>query len=587
MVLINDSHFPEIFHSAAIGIAYVGLTGQWLQVNQKICDMVGYTQQELLERTFQDITHPEDLKADLECMGRLLTSELQSYSLEKRYICKNGACVWIDLTVVLVRSPRGEPKYFIGVIKDISHIYNNLRLYKQAQEKLKVLACYDALTGLPNRSKFLEYLHQCIETTKANPNSSFSILYLRIDQYQVIKYSLGYSQSDRLLIEIAQRLVIFLKNNYILARVGEDEFAILVIGEKNSDNIVNFANQLREQVLRSPFKLNSSFELCTINIGIVNSDIGYNQTEEFLRAADTAMHCAKMQGRDSTVIFETAMQQRAIARLQLENDLQQAIKCQQLYLSYQPIISFKTGAVAGFEALIRWWHPTRGIVLPTDFIPLAEATRLIGAITHWVLETACKQLSLWQEEFCDRSLMFVSVNLSGIQLTQADLVNFIDKILLKYGLKGENLKLEITESMLVENTNEVTVILEQLTARNIQISIDDFGTGYSCFSYLYSLPINYLKIDRSFINQITSNSKKLGIVRAIVNLARELNLKVIAEGVETAEQVKILQELECDCVQGYFFSKPLDTKAVNTFMRNHLGKKSEDRKQTVGSLSRQ
>ncbi|MUG99880.1 EAL domain-containing protein [Scytonema sp. UIC 10036] len=574
MVSINEHRFCDLFHSAAIGIAYVGLTGQWLQVNQKICDLVGYTQQELLERTFQDITHPEDLDTDLEYMQRLLTLEIQTYSIEKRYIHKNGSYIWIYLTVVLVRSPRGEPEYFITVIKDISD-------RKQAQEKLKLLAYYDVLTGLPNRFKFLEYLHQCIESSNVNPNYLFSVVYLSLNQYQVIKYSLGHSQSDKLLIEMVRRCLSFLTPNQVLARVGENEFAILIRGESNFENVANLANRLRKQVMRSPFKLNSPFESFTLDIGIVNSTIGYNLPEDFLRAADTAMHYAKLQGRDSTIVFEKAMQQRAIERLQLENDLQQAIKSQQLYLSYQPIISLKTGLIAGFEALLRWRHPTKGTVLPTEFIPLAEETGLIVPITQWVLETASRQLSLWQKEFFNQSSLSISVNLSGIQLTQPNLLEFIDKLLLKVGLKGDNLKLEITESMLVDSTRQVSVILEQLQARNIQLSLDDFGTGYSCFSYLHSLPVDNLKIDRSFVNQIIGNQKKSGIVRAIITLARDLELKVIAEGVETRGQLDILRDLGCDYAQGYFFSKPLETKAVDTFLRNHLGKKAEGRRQKV------
>jgi PAS domain S-box-containing protein/diguanylate cyclase (GGDEF)-like protein len=580
MILTNEQHFREVFHSASIGIAYVGLTGQWLQVNQQICEIVGYTQQELLERTFQDITHPEDLEADLEYMRRLLISEIQTYSMEKRYIRKNGSHVWIYLAVALVRSPKGEPEYFISVIKDISE-------RKQIQEKLNLLAYYDVLTGLPNRFKFLEALHQCIESTKANPDNLFSVLYLSLDQYRVIKYSLGHSQSDKLLIEVVRRFLSCLNHSHVLARVGEDEFAILIRNERNAENITTIANRLREQVIKSPFKLNPPFKSFTLNIGIVNNTIGYDQPEDFLRAADTAMHYAKLQGRDSTVVFEKAMQQSALELLQLETDLQQAIKSQQLYLSYQPIVSLKTGSIAGFEALIRWQHPTRGIVLPTEFIPLVEETGLIVSITEWVLETASRQLSLWQKEFFNQSSLSMSVNLPGIQFTQPNLIELIDRLLLKFGLKGENFKIEITESMLVDNTKQVIVILEKLKARNIQLSIDDFGTGYSCFSYLHSLPIDNLKIDRSFINQITGNRKKLGIVRAIVTLARDLGLNVIAEGVETAEQLNILRELGCDYAQGYFFSKPLDTKEVDNFMRNSLGKKAEDRGQKVGSLSRQ
>ncbi|GAA6622937.1 putative bifunctional diguanylate cyclase/phosphodiesterase [Scytonema sp. NUACC26] len=432
---------------------------------------------------------------------------------------------------------------------------------RQALEQLEYQAFYDALTGLPNHVKFLKSLRQCINRSLARSDYSFAVLYLNLDHYQIVKYSLGHCQSDKLLLEAIRRLKTCLTPMDVLAQVGSDEFAILLADLQNFQDAVLSAKRIHE-VMKSPFNLNPPVESSTTNIGIVYSSIGYDQPEDFVRAADIAMHYAKVQGRDGTVVFNQDMQQRAIARLQLENDLQLALKSQQLYLNYQPIISLETGLIVSLEALVRWRHPTKGMVSPTEFIPLAEETGIIVPIGQWILQEACQQLSLWQKQFSDCKGLSMSVNLSGIQITQPDLIKVIDELLLVVGLSGENFKIEITESMLVNNAQEAALVLEQLQKRKIQVCIDDFGTGYSSYSYLHSLPLNTLKIDRSFVSGMGVNGKKSDIVRSIVTLAHNLELNVIAEGVETVEQLTILRALGCEYAQGYLFSKPLDAEAT-------------------------
>lgn len=279
------------------------------------------------------------------------------------------------------------------------------------------------------------------------------------------------------------------------------------------------------------------------------------------------MHYAKVHPTRGTVVFNADMLKKAVERLQLETDLQQAMKSEQFYLKYQPIITLSSGKIVGFEALVRWQHPTLGQVSPEQFIPVAEATGLIIPLGKWILAEACQKLKTWQEQFPSCEPLSISVNLSGIQLTQPDLIEQIDQILSTVGLSGHYLKLEITETILMQNADKATFVLEQLQARQIQVSIDDFGTGYSSLSYLHCLPINTLKIDRSFVSPSSANSKNKDIVETILTLARNLGLEVIAEGVETAEQLSHLQKMGCQYGQGYFISKPLDFAAVVALLR--------------------
>ena len=435
---------------------------------------------------------------------------------------------------------------------------------QQALEQLRYQAFYDQLTGLPNQHYILGRIRQCIEWRQQR-NSLFAVLCLSLDGFKAVKYGLGHALSDRLLVEVARRLETYLQPTDMVARCGTDEFAILLTDLPNFKQAENKAEQLR-QVLRTPFKLNGSVVSSNICIGIVNSTIDYHQPEDFLRAADTAMNYAKMPGRPNIVVFDTGMQESILERLHLEADLQRAIERQQFKLHYQPIVSLKTGKIVGFEALVRWQHPTRGLVSPVEFIPLAEETGLIIPLGEWVLSEACRQLSVWQEQFSHRKPLSISVNLSGIQLWNPDVLQSIDEILDSLSLNGSHLKLEITESILMDKESEAKAVLDQLKQRQIQLSIDDFGTGYSSLAYLQSFPIDTLKIDRSFISGIEQQEKNLDITRTIITLAHSLELDAIAEGVETPAQLDILRALGCEYAQGYLFSPPLEGSAVVNFM---------------------
>lgn len=444
---------------------------------------------------------------------------------------------------------------------------------RRAEETLHYLAFYDVLTGLPNQALFLDHLRQSIEQAQNHPDYLFAVLYLDLDRFQMVKYSLGHGKSDELLVAAAGRLKTCLRPTDILARLGGDEFAILLAGIQDPQD-ADTAAKCIHQAMKSPFNLKGSVVFSDVSIGMVVSTIGYDQPEDFLRAADTAMHHVKVQGTGYSALFDIDMHSRAVSRLHMETDLRQAIKLQQFHLNYQPIVSLATGRLAGFEALVRWQHPERGLISPDEFISVAEETGLIIPLGEWVLQEACRQLKAWHQQFPHHLPLSVSVNLSGIQLQTPDLIAQIDQLLQTVELPGHCLKLEITESMLLENAAAAAAVLEQLQARQIQVSIDDFGTGYSSLSYLHCLPINTLKIDRSFVNRMSADRKNLNIVKAILNLARSLELDVVAEGVETQQQWQHLQALGCEYGQGYFISRPLEEKAVVAWVKHWSDKLS-------------
>ena len=443
--------------------------------------------------------------------------------------------------------------------------------HRQAQERLKYLAYYDDLTTLPNRTLFLECLERHIKQSqevKKDKNCLFAVLLLNINRFRIIKYGLGHSLSEQLLIAAAKRLNQCLGNKDILARINADEFAILLADLEQEQEAKTKAEEIYNQFL-IPFNLQKTVVFSTINIGIVVSNIKDEQPEKLLQAADTAMHYAKFDALKKLVFFNDRMHTRAVKRLQLESDLQQAIIHQKLHLNYQPIVSLTTGMIESFEALVRWKHPSLGQISPEKFISLSEETGLIIPLGHWVLGEACQHLIDWQKYFDNKLPLCISVNLSGIQLSHPELLSQIDQILQVLKLEGKYLKLEITESTLMENALAVTKVLEKLKEREIKLCIDDFGTGYSSLSYLRYLPIDILKIDRSFINK-NNNERNYDIVKAIVNLAHSLGLDVIAEGIETQMQFNILRDLGCEYGQGYLFANPLDSQAALKLMKNGL-----------------
>ncbi len=485
----------------------------------------------------------------------------------------------------------------------------------EIEEKLRHNAFHDALTELPNRTLFMQELRQEWERGKQNPNYLFAVLFLDLDRFKVINDSLGHGVGDRLLIEIAERLRktlavrphSFRRNEHAIARLGGDEFAIIL----KDIRALRTAKRVAERIhacLTRPFAIEGQEVFSSVSIGIALSSRGYERPEDLLRDADIVMYRAKALGRSRHEVFDTAMHDRVVRLLKLENDLRRAIsegekrlpqprfflpsstdsesnengaemaistssmpfhpvkKPSAFTLHYQPIVCLKTGRIEGFEALLRWEHPELGFVPPSEFISIAEETGLIVPLGQWVLREACQQLRIWQERFPHALPLTVAVNLSGRQFSRVDLIAQVDRILAETGLDGSMLKLEITESAIVDNPELATEMLLQLKERKINLCMDDFGTGYSSLSYLHRFPLDTLKIDRSFVNRIGVEGENSEIVMTIVSLAHDLGMEVIAEGVETSAQLEKLQQLGCAMAQGYLFSPPVNSEMASQLL---------------------
>jgi diguanylate cyclase (GGDEF)-like protein len=448
--------------------------------------------------------------------------------------------------------------------------------YRTAQKRLRYLAFYDKLTNLPNRTLFIEHLSQeiaCYQELKLKTDTSsslvnqkkpnlFAVLLISIDRFRSIKHSLGYAISEQLLIAVARRLEQYLGqgNSKIIARISEDEFAVLFKDILSYQDIRTQAEYLYHQLIK-PFEIDNTTIYSTVSIGIALNQGNEQEPEKILQSADTAMQYAKVNFAKTSVLFDEKMRSKAVEKLQLENDLQQAINHKQLYLNYQPIVSLTTGKVTCLEALVRWKHDSLGTIPPDKFIPISEETGQIIALGQWVLSEACYQLVAWQKAVAANSSLEISINLSRIQIYHPELIPQIDLLLQSLNLQGKNLKLEITESTLIENTSAVTKVLEKLKEREIKLCLDDFGTGYCSLSYLRYLPVDTVKIDRSFIGPEINNTN-YDIIKAIINLAHSLGLDVIAEGIETEAQLEILRGLGCEYGQGYLFAYPLSSRDV-------------------------
>ncbi len=547
----SAERFRSAFDYSAIGMALVSSEGRWLQVNHSLCALLGYTESELLATDFLKVTHPDDLGAALANIRQLLKGQIPTYQMEKRYIHKSGHEVWVTWSVSLVREQHSNSVHLIFQIQDITN-------RKLAEQQLHHDAFHDALTGLPNRALFMDHLKLAIARSQRHSDQMFAVLYLDLDRFKIINDSLGHMIGDNLLIGIARRLEECLRPGDTVARLGGDEFTVLIEDINSEGEAITVAERIHKE-LAVPFNLSGREVFTTISIGIATSATVYERAEEILRDADTAMYRAKSLGKSRHEIFDKAMHARALNILQLETDLRRAVERQEFFLQYQPIVDLDGFKLRGFEALVRWRHPERGFISPIDFIPVAEETGMIAPIGEWVLREACTQMQRWQAIFPSDPPLSISVNLSGRQFTQNDLIQKVADILSETKILPNSLKLEITESVVMENIEMATGMLKELRALGVQLSIDDFGTCYSSLSYLHRFPIDTLKIDRSFVTDMSENNENTEIVRTIVMLAQNLGMDVVAEGVETNEQLALLRKLGCEYGQGYFFSKPVHT----------------------------
>jgi diguanylate cyclase (GGDEF)-like protein len=430
----------------------------------------------------------------------------------------------------------------------------------------------DPLTGLPNRAMFMDRVERLIAGSGESSAQSFAVLFLDVDRFKSVNDSLGHLAGDELLVGVARRLEQSLRGSdavaratgeHTLARLGGDEFTVLLNGVRSTAEALTVADRLLAAVGR-PFEIRGSEAMVSISIGLVMNAPRYQHAEDMVRDADTAMYSAKAQGKARVAVFDTSMLAAIEERTQLEADLRRALERAELQLYYQPIVELSTSRLCGFEALLRWHHPSRGIVSPAQFVPTAEETGLIVPIGLWAIREACEQMQAWAREFPECDSLTINVNLSARQCMDEDLVPDVARILAETGLAPQRLKLEITEGIVLENSESVVNVLNALRALGVQLGLDDFGTGYSALSYLRQFPFQTLKIDRSFVDGMQADGSS-EIIRAIVSLADGLAMDVTAEGIETAEQVRDLRDLDCQFGQGYFFFKPLtkdDARAV-------------------------
>ncbi|WP_413160124.1 EAL domain-containing protein [Capilliphycus salinus ALCB114379] len=488
--------------------------------------------------------------------GDLMASLHENLTKDGRFIL----CEWHNTPL------RAEDGTFIGLLSMVQDVTERER----SREQLWRAAYYDNLTNLPNHKLLLERIHYLLEAKKLGNKSESSLIYVDINRFKIIKYTLGHQTAERLLIEVAHRLESCVEPPAILARVDADEFAILLEDVSDLNQAKRFAERIRRQIMRTPFYLNGAEIFTSVSVGLVMSSRINNEPEEMLRAADAAMHRAKINRSNECDVFDAQMQAEATRRLKVDTDLLHIVNRQELQVYYQPIVSFTDNKLIGFEALIRWQHPELGMISPAEFIPIAEENGAIHGIGLWILRQACSQVKQWQKKFDNNETLMISVNLSPIQLKHPQLLDKIEQILEETHFPPHCLKLEITENILLEQEPAIAHLLNHLKAMKIKLCIDDFGIGYSSLSYLHTYPIDLLKIDRSFVTNLITQPKSQEIVRSVIVLAQTLKMNIIAEGIETVEQLEYLKKLGCKHGQGYLFAKPLDSQAAEEFITNNI-----------------
>ncbi len=556
----SEEQFRLTFEMAPIGMAISTLKGKFTRVNYALSNALGYSQVELLELSFAEISHPDDWETHHNLEKMLINSEESNFQIEKRFIAKDGRIVDTLLKVVVVCDANNKPLHFNNQIVDITE-------RKNMEQQLIHDALHDALTGLPNRALFMDRLEQQLKRSQRQGGYLFAVLFLDLDRFKVVNDSVGHLIGDKLLIEIGRRLEKSIAPTDTVARLGGDEFTILLEDISSKSQAILVAESIY-QTLTFPFHIQGYELFTTASIGIALSSHGYEKPEDILRDADLTMYSAKEQGKARYEVFDYSLRDRALQRLELETDLRRALDRGEFEVYYQPITSLALGTLSGFEALARWNHPLKGAIGPADFIPVCEETGLIIPLGNWLLEEACKTARSWQLKYPEHPPIKMSVNLSAQQFREPQLINEVERILAATNLAGKFLKLEITESVLIDNLEMVTEIILSLRKQEIQFSIDDFGTGYSSLSYLHRFPVDTIKIDRSFVSQMQADGENSAIVKAIVTLAHMLNMDVIAEGIETTSQLAQLKLLQCEYGQGFFFSRPLCKEKAEAFIAN-------------------
>jgi diguanylate cyclase (GGDEF)-like protein/PAS domain S-box-containing protein len=537
----------SVDHYAMFSIGPDGLITLW---NSGAEQIFRYRHAEIIGAPFSRLFTPADVARGLPEVELRRAAELGQVENERWQLRGDGTRFIARRRITLLKAGS------LGVAQGYSVTAHDVTESRANEKTMRKQAFYDELTGLPNRALFVEHLQRTIAHTKRHAGSRFAVLFLDLDQFKTINDGFGHVLADQLLTQVGQRLRACVRPEDVVARIGGDEFTVLVSSIASSKEIIGLTDRIHA-AMELPIYVEMHEARATTSIGVALGTDAYDRSEDILRDADIAMYEAKALGRANTVIFDDRMRASVVSRHAVESDLRHAVERNELFLEYQPIVALGDLRVVGFEALVRWKHPSRGILQPAEFISTAEQTGLIVPIDQWVLRTACAQLRTWQADARETVPLTMSVNLSARQFSHSDLCQRVQGVLADSQVAAGSLNLEITESTMMERSDTVASVLAELRALQVEIHIDDFGTGYSSLSYLRMLPVSAVKIDRSFISGMQTNKERAEMVRAIVALAHNLRLTVVAEGVEAVEELKALQDVSCEYAQGYLFARPL------------------------------
>lgn len=555
----SENRIRLIVESAKDAIILIDQSGRIISWNHAAEVIFGYAQDETRGLSVSDLFpsryyHTQTDKGinSLVALG-LLQNERNA--IEVNGLKRDGQEFPVEISFSSWETVEGV--FYSGIIRDVTE-------RKRLEEQLTHQALHDPLTNLANRVLFRDRVEHAL-TKLDRHKTSLSVLFLDLDNFKTINDSLGHVAGDRLLISFAERLQSCLRNSDTAARLSGDEFAILIEDAKGQETAAVIADKIND-VLRLPIVVDGKDVFVSISIGIAVTKTGEEKPEELLRNADVAMYMAKRQGKGRYVIFESQMHEALMERIEIEDNMRQAIENEEFALHFQPIIDLETERTVGMESLVRWNHPQKGLISPAQFIPIAEDTNLILPLGKWILEEACRQAQVWQYQYDNKAYLSISVNLSIRQFQQKELVAIVSNALVKSGLAPQRLILEITENHMLQNTETTIKRLHELKKLGVRLAIDDFGTGYSSLSYLQRFPIDIIKIDKSFIDKINQTKEGVALTRAIIMMSESLNLKTIAEGIEQAEQAETLQHLGCEFGQGFYFSKPLNKNDMDDFL---------------------
>ena len=527
-------------------------------------EMLGFNDDEISDTPDEWLSriHQEDHDRVRASIDAYLEGTTSNFEIEYRIRHFSGNYLWMMAKGLAIRTSSGRATRFAGSQTDVSERKSN-------EEQMIYDALHDTLTSIPNRTLLLDRIRQSLVRRKRYPKTSFAIIFIDLDRFRLVNESLGHIHGDELLQLISARLKETIPIGDTVARLGGDEFSVLLQDIDSVRDVEVIAKDIQNSFSK-PFFLGDKEVFASASMGIAHSDNNYKTPEEILRDSELAMYRAKRGGKSQSIVFQPQFRQSSLSPIDLDTDLRRALDRDEMELHYQPIISMRDRTISGFEALLRWSHRSRGVISPNEFIPLAEETGLIYDLGQWVLGKACKQIAAWNKSKEKEDQLEISINLSSRQFSDPNLVEGIVENIEKSGFNAEFLKIEITESALMQNAQRSVSMLNQLKDLNIKVCVDDFGTGYSSLSYLHTFPIDTLKIDRSFVHDMSRNFRNMEIIRTIIMLAHNLKLDVIAEGVETGEQDAQLSALGCQFAQGFYFSRPLNSSdAALLIQQNH------------------